>query len=75
MVLRNCRGRRLVILSSEDVGNADPFALGLATAQACELVRLPGCQLNLAQVVTYLACAPNSNTATIGIGEAQHDVR
>ena len=51
--------RRLVILASEDVGNADPAALPLAVAaaQACELVGLPECQLTLAQAVTYLACA------------------
>jgi putative ATPase len=69
--------RRLVILASEDVGNADPAALPLAmaAAHACELVGLPECQLNLAQAVTYLACAPKSNAATIGIGEARHDVR
>jgi putative ATPase len=64
-------------LASEDVGNADPAALPLAvaTAHACELVGLPECQLNLAQAVTYLACAPKSNAATIGIGEARSDVR
>ena len=69
--------RRLVILASEDVGNADPQALPLAVAamQACEFVGLPECQLPLAQAVTYLACAPKSNAATIGIGEARHDVR
>ena len=65
--------RRLVILASEDVGNADPAALPLAVAaaQACELVGLPECQLTLAQAVTYLACAPKSNAATLGIGEAR----
>ncbi len=69
--------RRLVILASEDVGNADPAALPLAVAamQACELVGLPECQLTLAQAVTYLACAPKSNAATVAIGEAVHDVR
>jgi len=69
--------RRLVILASEDVGNADPSALPLtvAAAQACELVGLPECQLNLAQAVTYLACAPKSNASTVGIGEARSDVR
>ncbi|MGO8753198.1 MAG: replication-associated recombination protein A [Thermoguttaceae bacterium] len=68
--------RRLVILASEDVGNADPAALPLAVAvaHACELVGLPECQLNLAQAVTYLACAPKSNAATVGIGEARRDV-
>ena len=69
--------RRVVILASEDVGNADPAALpmAVAAAQACELVGLPECQLNLAQAVTYLACAPKSNAATLGIGEARRDVR
>ncbi len=69
--------RRLVILASEDVGNADPHALPLAVAgmQACEMVGLPECQLTLAQVVTYLACAPKSNASTVAIGEARHDVR
>jgi len=69
--------RRLVILASEDVGNADPAALGLAVAaaQACELVGLPECQLSLAQAVTYLACAPKSNASTVGIAEARRDVR
>ena len=69
--------RRIVILASEDVGNADPLALPLAVAamQACEFVGLPECQLTLAQAVTYLACAPKSNAATLGIGEARADVR
>ncbi len=69
--------RRLVILASEDVGNADPAALPLAVAtmQACEFVGLPECQLSLAQTVTYLACAPKSNAATLAIGEARQDVR
>lgn len=69
--------RRLVILASEDVGNADPQALPLAVAamQACEFVGLPECQLTLAQAVAYLACAPKSNAATLAIGEARRDVR
>ncbi|HEX5471187.1 MAG TPA: replication-associated recombination protein A [Lacipirellulaceae bacterium] len=69
--------RRLVILASEDIGNADPEALPLAVAamQACEFVGLPECQLTLAQAVTYLACAPKSNASCLAIGEARHDVR
>lgn len=69
--------RRIVILASEDVGNADPAALPLAVAaaQACEQVGLPECQLTLAQAVTYLACAPKSNAATTAIYAAQSDVR
>jgi putative ATPase len=68
--------RRIVILASEDVGNADPQALPLAVAamQACEFIGLPECQLTLAQAVTYLACAPKSNAATLAIGEARRDV-
>ena len=69
--------RRLVILASEDVGNADPQALVVAVAalQACEFVGLPECQLTLAQAVTYLACAPKSNASTVAIGEARRDVQ
>lgn len=69
--------RRLIILASEDVGNADPQALPIAVAgmQACEFVGLPECQLTLSQVTTYLACAPKSNAATLAIGEALSDVR
>jgi putative ATPase len=69
--------RRLVILASEDIGNADPHALPLAVAamQACEFIGLPECQLTLAQAVTYLASAPKSNAAAVAIGEAVRDVR
>lgn len=68
--------RRLVILASEDVGNADPQALGLAVAtmQACEFIGLPECQLTLAQTVAYLACAPKSNAATKAIADARRDI-
>ena len=68
--------RRLVILASEDIGNADPQALILAVAamQACEFVGLPECQLTLAQAVTYLALAPKSNAATVAISEARQDI-
>lgn len=69
--------RRIVIFASEDVGNADPMALLVATAaaQAVEFVGLPECQLNLAQAVTYLATAPKSNASTIAIGKARDDVK
>jgi len=69
--------RRLVILASEDIGNADPQALTLAisTMQACEFVGLPECRLTLSQAVAYLSLAPKSNAATLAINEAQHDVR
>lgn len=68
--------RRLVILASEDVGNADPHALPLAVAamQACEFVGLPECRLTLSQTVAYLACAPKSNAATHAIDQALRDV-
>ncbi|MEX0824791.1 MAG: replication-associated recombination protein A [Pirellulaceae bacterium] len=69
--------RRLVILASEDIGNADPQALttAVATMQACEFVGLPECQLTLSQCVAYLACAPKSNAATTSIAQARRDVR
>jgi putative ATPase len=69
--------RRLVILASEDVGNADPHALPLAVAcfQACEQIGLPECQLTLSQTVAYLALAPKSNAATLAINSARQDIR
>lgn len=69
--------RRLIILASEDIGNADPHALPLAVAcsQACEQIGLPECQLTLSQTVTYMACAPKSNSATTAIGMARKDVK
>jgi putative ATPase len=69
--------RRMVIFASEDVGNADPQALLVATAamQAVEFVGLPECQLNLAQAVTYLATAPKSNASCVAVSEARADVR
>jgi putative ATPase len=69
--------RRMVILASEDVGNADPQALvvAVAAAQALEHVGLPEAQLNLAQAAIYLARAPKSNASAVAIWEAQRDVR
>jgi putative ATPase len=69
--------RRLMILASEDIGNADPQALVVAVSamQACEFVGLPECQLTLSQTVAYLALAPKSNAATAAIGAALRDVR
>lgn len=68
--------RRLVILASEDIGNADPRALAVAVSgfQAVELVGLPEARINLAQVVTYLACAPKSNRSYEGINKAMEEV-
>jgi putative ATPase len=69
--------RRMVILASEDVGNADPNALvvAVAAAQALEHVGLPEAQLNLSQAAIYLARAPKSNASAIAIWEARQDVR
>jgi putative ATPase len=69
--------RRIVILASEDIGNADPQALPMAVAcfQACEQIGLPECQFALAQTVAYLACSPKSNAITMAIGTARDDVR
>ena len=69
--------RRLVILASEDIGNADPHALPLAVAaaQAVQLVGMPEGRIPLAQATTYLASAPKSNAAYAGIGRALEDVR
>ena len=69
--------RRVLILAAEDVGNADPQALLVAAAafQAVEFLGLPECQLPLAQAVTYLACAPKSNAATMAISQARSDVQ
>ena len=69
--------RRMIILASEDVGNADPRALlvAVAAAQAVEHVGLPEAQLNLAQAAVYLARAPKSNASAVAIWEAQRDVR
>ncbi len=69
--------RRLVILASEDIGNADPQALSMAVSamQACEFVGLPEAQLTLSQTVVYLSLAPKSNAATVAISKARKDVR
>jgi putative ATPase len=69
--------RRLVILASEDIGEADPLALVVAdaAARAVEFVGLPEAQLNLAQAVVHLASAPKSNRVTVALGRAQRDVR
>jgi putative ATPase len=69
--------RRLVIFASEDVGNADPKALELAVAaaQAVRMIGLPECGINLAQITTYLACAPKSNQSHQALLKAQERVR
>jgi len=65
--------RRMVIFASEDVGNADPMALVVATSalQAVELVGLPEGVLPMSQAAIYLALAPKSNTAIAAYGEAR----
>jgi putative ATPase len=69
--------RRMVILASEDVGNADPRALqvAVAAARAVEHVGMPECALNLAQAAVYLALAPKSNASVRAIGRARAWVR
>ncbi len=68
--------RRLLILSSEDIGNANPNALLLATScfQAVTMIGYPECQLILSQTVIYLATSPKSNSATTAIGAAMQAV-
>ncbi|HVC06343.1 MAG TPA: replication-associated recombination protein A [Solirubrobacterales bacterium] len=69
--------RRMVILASEDVGNADPQALLIAdaAARAVDRVGLPECSLNLAQAAVYLALAPKSNASYKGLSAARAEVR
>ena len=64
--------RRLVIFAAEDVGNAEPAALSVATAAylAVERIGMPECRIPLAQAITFLACAPKSNAAYLGIARA-----
>jgi putative ATPase len=69
--------RRMVILASEDIGNADPMALLVAdaAARAVDRVGLPEAALNLSQAAIYLALAPKSNASTTAIGAARAEVR
>ena len=69
--------RRIMICASEDVGNADPMALTVAVsaAQAVERIGMPESQIILAQAVTYIACAPKSNSAVNAIMAANQAVR
>ena len=69
--------RRMIVLASEDIGNADPRALlvAVAAAQAVEHVGLPEARLNLSQAVIYLARAPKSNASYVAINRASADVR
>ena len=69
--------RRLVILASEDIGNADPRGITLAVSclQAVEFVGMPEARIALAQATTYLATAPKSNAAYKGLDEAAADIQ
>lgn len=69
--------RRLIILASEDIGNAEPYALSLATSSlhAVQAVGLPEGRIILGQVTTYLASCPKSNAAYLAIDAASADVR
>lgn len=69
--------RRIMILASEDIGNADPQALCVASAaaQAVERVGMPEAQIILSQAVTYMACAPKSNACVNAIFSAMDSVR
>jgi putative ATPase len=69
--------RRMIVLASEDIGNADPQALlmAVAAAQAVEHVGLPEARLNLAQAAIYLAQAPKSNASYTALKAATADVR
>ena len=69
--------RRIMICASEDVGNADPMALVVATsaAQAVERVGMPESQIILSQACTYIASAPKSNAAYVAIDEASAAVK
>ncbi len=69
--------RRLVIFASEDVGNADPMGLVIATAvaQAVQFVGLPEAQINLAHGTTFLATRPKDNASYVGLLEAIRDAQ
>jgi putative ATPase len=69
--------RRMIVLASEDIGNADPRALliAVAAAQAVEHVGLPEVRLNLSQAAIYLARAPKSNASYTAINRATADVQ
>lgn len=68
--------RRIMICASEDVGNADPMALVVATnaSLAVERIGMPEAQIILAQAASYVACAPKSNAASEGIFSAMQEV-
>ncbi len=69
--------RRMFILASEDIGNADPQALLIAEAafKSAEVIGYPECRINLAQAAVYLSLAPKSNASYLGIDAAMAEVR
>ena len=69
--------RRLLILASEDIGNANPTALVIANNcfQAVNVIGFPEARITLSQAVIYLACSPKSNASYMAINEAQDEVR
>jgi putative ATPase len=69
--------RRLLILASEDIGNANPTALVIANNcfQAVNVIGFPEARITLSQAVIYLACSPKSNSAYMAINQAQEEVR
>jgi putative ATPase len=69
--------RRMVVLAAEDVGNADPTGLTMATScfSAVNYVGMPEARIILAQTAVYLASAPKSNAAYVAIEQAMQDVR
>ncbi len=69
--------RRLIILASEDIGNAEPYALTLATAcfTAVDYIGMPEARIVLAQATTYLASSPKSNASYMSIERAAEEVR
>jgi putative ATPase len=73
----NFISRRLIILASEDIGNAEPYALSLATAglQAVHAIGMPEARIVLAQLTTYFASCPKSNASYMALEQALKDVR
>ena len=69
--------RRIAILASEDIGNADPNALNIAASawMITERVGMPECHLTLAQAVIYMATAPKSNASAMAIWSAEEDMQ
>ena len=69
--------RRMIVLASEDIGNADPHALTLATScfTAVDYIGMPEARIVLSQAATYLASSPKSNASYVAINEAMKDVK